>query len=347
MAVYNGQDYICDAVKSILNQTFRDFEFVIINDGSTDKTEELLTSFSDPRIIVIKNQRNQGRSRSRNVGLTIAGGEYIAHMDADDISLPDRLEKQVKFLDQNPNVGAVGSSWYLIDADGQEIGIVEAENGEEVVHFTCHGSVLIRRECYEKVGYYREAFQYSQDFDMWLRIIEAYNMMNLKEPHYKYRVKSNSAHKNLLREYYGSLALDMAEERRKTGVDALDKVGYEGAITIVNDRLNMSGVKRRKAFSKNHQVKANAFFSVGKYREAYYESLRALNYYLLNLQSWSMLIECLTIRYYGNPVRVVLSIFIEPIRLFALQSHLYSKLKKQPFDSILKRIRKLYWVSKR
>ena len=101
MAVYNGEKYLLEAIESILNQTYTNFEFLIINDGSTDSTEEIILSYSDQRIRYIKNEQNLKLIASLNKGLDLAKGKYIARMDADDISLPDRLEKQVNFLERN------------------------------------------------------------------------------------------------------------------------------------------------------------------------------------------------------------------------------------------------------
>ena len=104
MSVFNGDKYLSEALESILNQTFTNFEFLIINDGSNDRTEDILKSYDDVRIRIINNDNNMGLAKSLNKGLRIARGEYIARMDADDISLPTRLARQVEFLDKNKHV---------------------------------------------------------------------------------------------------------------------------------------------------------------------------------------------------------------------------------------------------
>jgi glycosyltransferase involved in cell wall biosynthesis len=119
MSVYNGEKYLCEAIDSILNQTFENFEFLIVNDGSTDRTLEILQSYRDPRIKVINNERNIGLTASLNKGLKIAKGEYVARMDADDVSFPHRLEQQKAFLDRNPRVAMVGSWAEVIDESGK------------------------------------------------------------------------------------------------------------------------------------------------------------------------------------------------------------------------------------
>ena len=112
MSVYNTEeDFLRDAIKSILNQTFTDFEFLIINDGSKNNAEEVILSFNDDRIKYILNEKNLGLIDSLNKGLSLAQGEYIARFDSDDISSNKRLEKQVEFMDKNPNVGLLGTQY--------------------------------------------------------------------------------------------------------------------------------------------------------------------------------------------------------------------------------------------
>lgn len=117
MSVYNGERYLGEAVESIFNQTFSDFEFIIINDGSTDRTPEILTEIDDPRAKVI-NQPNRGLTASLNRAIRLAKGEYIARMDADDISEPTRLERQVEVLDRDPDVVLVACWYEVIDEKG-------------------------------------------------------------------------------------------------------------------------------------------------------------------------------------------------------------------------------------
>src|SRR4030067_740036 len=108
MPVYNGEKYLKEAIDSVLAQTLKDFEFLIINDCSTDKTQEILESYRDTRIRLFR-QSNKGLTRSLNKGIQLSRGEYVARMDADDIALPERLEKQVTFFEKRPEIGVVGS----------------------------------------------------------------------------------------------------------------------------------------------------------------------------------------------------------------------------------------------
>ncbi|MDQ3072975.1 MAG: glycosyltransferase family 2 protein, partial [Bacteroidota bacterium] len=110
-SVYNGEEYLREAIESILNQSFTDYEFLIVNDGSTDKTAEILAGYFDPRIRIIHNNKNKGLSFSLNSGLEASFGVYVARQDADDISLRDRLRKQVDFMEKNPQIHVCGT-WF-------------------------------------------------------------------------------------------------------------------------------------------------------------------------------------------------------------------------------------------
>ena len=124
MSVYNGEKYLQEAIESILNQSYSGFEFIIVNDGSTDYTEEILNEYTDSRIVRINNQENIGLARSLNRAIETAHGELIARMDADDISAPDRFEKQVAYLDAELEVSVLGTYMKQIDADGNNLGIL-------------------------------------------------------------------------------------------------------------------------------------------------------------------------------------------------------------------------------
>ncbi len=196
MSVYNGEPYLKEAVDSILGQTLWDFEFIIVNDGSTDGAGELLRSYDDPRIVVI-DQSNQGTWAALNKGIQYARGEYIARMDADDISHPRRLQNQVEFLDNNRDVGLVGTSGYKIDAYGrvQELYRVPTTDTDikcELPHGHPYlgASMMCRRATLDRIGSFRNCN--AEDFDLWLRISERFPMMNLEEPLYKFRRTGNT-----------------------------------------------------------------------------------------------------------------------------------------------------------
>jgi len=303
MSVYNGEKYLREAVESILNQTFTDFEFLIVNDGSTDRTAEILQSYDDPRIRIIDNEKNIGLTKSLNKGLRMARGEYVARMDADDISMPERLERQVKFLDKNKDVGLLGSSWYEINADGKKTSIGEAAaSGKQAVHFMCHGSVMVRKICLEEVGLYREIFKYAQDYDLWLRIADKFGVANLNEPLYKLRIHNEtiSSHKKLEQDLYASLAIQMAEERRKNKKDSFDLLNYEETTKIKNQRLKISGTKKAKILSHNYLIWSQAAFALGEHRKSFNYAINALGQYKLNYHALKVLIKIIAKKFKDN-----------------------------------------------
>lgn len=197
MAVYNGERYLAEALDSTFAQTFTDFEFVVINDGSTDGSAAILRAYSDPRLRVFQNRDNIGLTRSLNRGLVEARGRYVARQDADDTSHPDRLARQVAYLEANPNVALLGTGVWIIDERGRRRG-----RDAEVRPSTCHGvqwrllfgnpfahtSTMFRREIvWQELGGYDETYAFSQDFDLWSRVLARYPGVNLREPLVSYR----------------------------------------------------------------------------------------------------------------------------------------------------------------
>lgn len=236
MSVYNGERYLREAVDSILNQTFRDFEFLIVNDGSTDGTEKILRCYRDFRIKIVNNERNIGLTKSLNKGLKLAKGEYIARQDADDISLPQRLEKQVKFLDTHRHVALIGSPFLVINEDGKILGVqtvllLNEEIQKRLLKDNAfgHGTSMFRKDCLDKIGLYREEFKSAQDYDLWLRISERYNVANIAEPLYKWRISlsSVSVKGKVIQDKYTEFARELARERKEYGKDKLQTLSKE------------------------------------------------------------------------------------------------------------------------
>jgi GT2 family glycosyltransferase len=202
MSVHNEERYVSKAIRSILEQTFDDFEFIIIDDDSTDGTTEILSNYQqkDARIRVLRHQSKKGLAQSLNEGIRIAQGRYIARMDADDISLPTRLEKQVAFLDMHPEVGLVGTLCYEVDENDVIVRRWSLPSSTSDVRKALldlnplvHTSVMIRKEVFAEIGYYDETLQYSQDYELWLRIARKYEIANLPEPLVMLRVDLEKA----------------------------------------------------------------------------------------------------------------------------------------------------------
>ncbi|OGL41105.1 MAG: hypothetical protein A3C43_06550 [Candidatus Schekmanbacteria bacterium RIFCSPHIGHO2_02_FULL_38_11] len=229
MPVYNAERHLGEAIESILYQTYRDFEFLIINDGSTDTSKEIILSYNDPRIIFVDNKENLGLPFSLNKGLKLAKGEYIARMDADDVSFPKRLEKQVTFLKDNSDVDMVASWIEKVDEDGKHLGFWRADrknNIPEEIYYTlhfknciAHSSVLFNKELILGLGGYKKDFL-NEDYELWLRLSKVAKINKIKEVLVKYR-ESNSPSKSqayrlyVERLYMASFHEFLSDERQK------------------------------------------------------------------------------------------------------------------------------------
>jgi glycosyltransferase involved in cell wall biosynthesis len=196
MPVYNGAPYLRNSVDSILAQTFTDFEFIIINDGSTDDTPSIIDRYRDARIRVVT-QPNHGLVYSLNRGMSLANGTYIARMDADDISMPQRLAKQIEMFAKDPSLVVVGTSIIRIDRGGGQLGAeyylahdVEIRQDLSIRCPFAHGSVMMRRNLVQLVGGYRHEFWPAEDYDLWRRMAAVGQFANSLEPLYLYRIHS-------------------------------------------------------------------------------------------------------------------------------------------------------------
>ena len=196
MAVYNTkEEWLKESIESILNQTYSDFEFIIINDGSTNNVENVILSYKDERIKYIK-QENQGLAKSLNNGLDIAKGEYIARMDSDDISLPERFEKQVKFLDENLDISIVGTSHeYFPNGKIAKMlkypKYIDFLKGNSIGHPT----VMFRRADFEKYDLKYNPEYLCEDYELWSRAIKYLKFANIQEILLKYRWHENNLSK--------------------------------------------------------------------------------------------------------------------------------------------------------
>ncbi|HKF50792.1 MAG TPA: glycosyltransferase [Candidatus Acidoferrales bacterium] len=199
MSVYNGQEYLPEAVDSILTQTFRDFEFIIIDDGSVDKTAEILTRYAerDSRIRIISHE-NKGRAASLNIGIEAAKSEYIARMDADDVALPERLQQQFDFLETQPQVGIVGGAVELIKRNGSGVRRVQPPVSDSEIRTIMlqgnpmwHPAITMRRKVVIAAGGYRKQFLDADDYDLWLRMVELCQIANLGIYVLRYRIHAN------------------------------------------------------------------------------------------------------------------------------------------------------------
>ncbi len=190
MAVYNGSLFLRDAIESILSQTVRDFCFLIVDDASTDSSREIVRSYQDPRIELLALERNVGQTAALNQGLAHARTAWIARMDADDVSAPQRLEKQMKAIGENPTVRCVGTGIWEFRDNPMVWEIVKSrpEAHEEIWKAALHGSgmvhgtIVVSREALLDAGGYDERYRYASDREMFIRLLARYRAMNLQEP---------------------------------------------------------------------------------------------------------------------------------------------------------------------
>lgn len=210
--VYNMEQFVLECVNSILDQTYTNIELMIIDDASTDSTYSLLKSLDDSRIVLIKNELNLGLAACVNAGIVRSNGKYIARMDGDDIAMPDRIQKQVSFLEQNTDVDIVGTamksfghSTYL-----HVFPSTHAECKTQLLFNVCfgHPTVMMRKSIFKDASnfYNEELRQYSEEYELWTRLVDKFKFANLVEPLLKYRTfpessKTDSENKRKLNSY--------------------------------------------------------------------------------------------------------------------------------------------------
>ena len=197
MSVYNGAEFLQEAIDSILTQTFSDFEFLIIDDGSTDDSVQIIESYTDDRIKLIRNTQNIGLTKSLNRGISLASGKYIVRMDADDVSLPHRIKKLVSYMNENDHVAVCGS-WLVTIGENNRVWKSYSEDSEiktQMLFYNSifHPTVIIRKSCLEEENIlYDETLKTAQDYDMWVRIGMKAELGNIQEVLLKHRIHSGS-----------------------------------------------------------------------------------------------------------------------------------------------------------
>lgn len=195
MPAYNAEAYIAESIQSVLSQSFHNFELIIIDDGSSDKTREIVSSFTDARIRLIVNEHNTGLSSVRNQAVRESSSELIAFLDSDDIALPKRLAVQKNFLDHHPNIGLLGTAVDLIDTSGKKTGVrwQSTHSSEELpIALLFHNqfaqsSVMLRKNCLP-TDIYREGYAPAEDYDLWVRMAKKTPARNLPQVLTLYRV---------------------------------------------------------------------------------------------------------------------------------------------------------------
>ncbi len=209
LPVYNGEEHLSECIESVLSQTFKDFEFIIVDDASTDNTAQILKEFAmkDKRINIVTHKVNQKQTVAANTACKYTKGKYIARMDADDIALPNRFLKQVTFLEENTQIGLLGSWVDIIDNNGTFLKIWRTHSTSNYLGWNllfgasfAHSSVMMRRDCIEQVGFYQ--LHQAEDYDLWSRLSRITKVANLPEVLQQKRVWS------------GQLALRVVQNNR-------------------------------------------------------------------------------------------------------------------------------------
>ncbi|MDD5606820.1 MAG: glycosyltransferase [Candidatus Pacebacteria bacterium] len=292
MSVYNGENFLNESIQSILNQVFKDFEFIIINDCSTDSSLNIIKKYAkkDKRVIIIENKKNLGLTKSLNKGLELAKGKYIARQDADDVASPRRLEKQYNFLEKNEDVFLVGSGAINIDEKGNVLNTRKAiadpnKIALELPKNNCiyHSSIMYRNN---GQYLYREKFPYSQDYDLYLRILsDGEQIASLEEPLIKYRINSGAISwtKRAQQMMFAEKARDFYFQRLRYGKDEYDNFDPNEILNIdveksTNEAILEAEIKasfRINNFKKTREL-CKKYFKYHGYLN------KALLYYLLS-----------------------------------------------------------------
>ena len=217
MAVHNGDAFLAEAVESVLTQTLRDIELVVVDDGSTDMSAEILAAVSDRRLRIIQNERNVGLAASLNHGITASRGPYVARLDADDVCDPDRLRRQTVYLDANPCIAILGTAVRVVGSGTPNGTVWPAPGGPLAVRFVCmlrtpfmHPTVMIRRAAFaEGLLAYDEQLAPAEDYDLWARALCSVDGANLPEPLVTYRIhggQMTSTRRRLMIEMHDKVA---------------------------------------------------------------------------------------------------------------------------------------------
>ncbi len=209
MAVYNGERYLQEAIESILNQSYKDFEFIIVNDGSLDNTAEILKGIQDSRVRITHIPENRGAANALNIAIKNASGDWIAIQDADDLSMPTRLEEQAAYVQEHPHLAALGTLRKCMSGNEEipskrlrteEFGnfLVSSDHMKAYrfyINPLCHGSVLFSKKVFEEVGGYDSSYKICYDYDLWMRMFEVGPIHKINKKLYQYRIHADSISK--------------------------------------------------------------------------------------------------------------------------------------------------------
>lgn len=266
MSVYNAERYLAEAVQSILTQTEKRFEFLIVNDGSTDASGSILDRYAaqDSRIRII-HQNNQGLIASLNLLLDEARAPLVARMDSDDVSRPDRFAVQLAAMAADPQIAVLGTNTDELDADGTFVAChdLHPEHPDAirarlaVASALCHPSVMMRRDIIRAVGGYRSAFRHCEDYDLWLRVSESHDLRNLPERLLLYRrTPDQVSEKHILVQAIGAACARFAAAERRAGrPDPFDGAQSLPALAMIDTMLGVTGAGARMRLEVIESIK--------------------------------------------------------------------------------------------
>ena len=266
---YNRAKLLPRAIKSVLNQTFKDFEVIIVDDGSTDNTEEVINEFQkhDKRIKYIRHEKNKGAAAARNTGIKIAQGEYIAFQDSDDEWLPEKLEKQMKIFESAPaEIGVVYTGlWRMGNSRKVYIPSIKRVQKEGNIHiellnrnFIALPTVIIRKECFKKAGMFDECFPRFQDWELFIRISRVYKFKYIDEP--------------LVNSYFTPISI------------STDRDAFVKAFNLILEKYHEDFTKDRKILSKHQYLIGNFLCQNGDLHQGRDYLFRAVRLYPLNIK---------------------------------------------------------------
>lgn len=251
MPVYNAAKYLNETINSILNQTYNDFEFLIIDDGSTDNSLEILYSYNDPRIKILKNEKNIGYVKTLNKLIDLSKGEYIARQDNDDLSLPDRIEKQVLFLNINKDVGVCGTNAFIFGKK-RKMTQMPIANDEIKAYMIInnpmvHPTIMYRKSIFEvlNIGKYNEDLCPAEDYAMWFEISKKTKLANLPQPLLKYRW-----HENNTSQLKKNIQIEKVDQIRK------EILNYSLSYQISTEENNLFKIISNTEFANEENLKS-------------------------------------------------------------------------------------------
>ena len=303
MPVYNGQRFVCAAVESILSQSFTDFELILVNDGSTDQSSELIHAFRDPRIRIFEGESNRGAAAAKNRGIAESQGALIAFLDCDDLALPERLSEQVRFFNRHPEVGVLGSAMITIDENGEPTGETHfAQSGVfETLLFSnalAQSTVMLRRSALGLERFITE-FQPAEDYDLWVRLGCCTRLANLPQSLVRYRIHSGGISSRQSAKMEESVRSIVAGQLARLGLTP-DDDALALHRTIAQSPLNASRYLLEKTEQWLGSLRA-ANLKAQVYDPAVFEHFLEEKWFQVAIDSWSLGLWAWKI-YAGSPM---------------------------------------------